>query len=175
MLSDRFGNPHAPDLPYARGAILATTEDDFRKLQRAWALIRARGPGNIFIFTGLEHGLPMTGEELPFADDEIAPALSFARLRTLALEHFGGAPDRHDVAVFNRMTGATLATHLSLVTPGDVVIGVSASRSHPSVVRAARHAGARFVDTKGVAMFANANRRRGQDCTRRFDPPRRHL
>jgi len=29
------------------------------------------------------------------------------------LEHLGGSADRHDVAVFNRMTGATLATHLT--------------------------------------------------------------
>jgi L-seryl-tRNA(Ser) seleniumtransferase len=156
MVSDRFGNPHAPDLPYARGTLLARTEDDFRKLQRAWALIRARGPENIFIFTGLEHALPMTGAELCFADGEIAPALYFERLRSLALEHFGGAADRHDVAVFNRMTGATLATHLSLVTPGDVVIGVSASRSHPSVARAPNHVGARFVDTTGLSMFERA-------------------
>ena len=46
--TDRFGNPHAPNLPYARGKILATTEDDFRKLQRAWSLIRERGPGRCF-------------------------------------------------------------------------------------------------------------------------------
>src|SRR6516162_7902169 len=153
MATDRFGNPHAPNLPYARGRILATTQDDFRKLQRAWALIRERGPDAVFIFTGLEHALPMRGDELRFADDEIAPALHFERLRSLALEHLGGAPDRHDVAVFNRMTGATLATHLTLVRPGDVVIGASASHSHPSVVRAANHVGARFIDTAGLAMF----------------------
>ena len=153
MATDRFGNPYAPNLPYARGRILATTEDDFRKLQRAWALIRERGPEAVFIFTGLEHALPMRGDELRFADDEIAPALYFERLRSLALEHLGGAPDRHDVAVFNRMTGATLATHLTLVRPGDVVIGASASHSHPSVVRAANHVGARFIDTAGLAMF----------------------
>jgi L-seryl-tRNA(Ser) seleniumtransferase len=156
MATDRFGNPHAPNLPYARGRILATTEDDFRKLQRAWALVRKRGAENVFIFTGLEHGLPLVSEELRFADDEIAPALYFDRLRELALDHLGGRPDRHDVAVFNRMTGATLATHLALVQRGDLVIGVSASHSHPSVVRAAAHVGARFVDTAGVAMFAQA-------------------
>jgi L-seryl-tRNA(Ser) seleniumtransferase len=156
MRTDRFGNPHAPSLPYARGNILATTEDDFRKLQHAWAVMRERGRDNLFIFTGLEHSLPMTGEELPDADDEIAPALYFERMRTLALQHLGGLPDRHDVAVFNRMTGATLATHLSLVKPGDVVIGVSSSYSHPSVVRAANHVGARFVDTAGLAMFERA-------------------
>jgi len=153
MATDRFGNPHAPNLPYARGRILATTEDDFRKLQRARALIRERGPDAVFIFTGLEHSLPISGEELRFADDEVAPALYFERLKTLALEHLGGSADGHDVAVFNRMTGATLATHLTLVRPGDVVIGASASFSHPSVVRAARHVGARFIDTAGLAMF----------------------
>ena len=97
----------------------------------------------------------MTGDELRFADDEIAPALYFERLRLLALAHLGGA-DLHDIAVFNRMTGATLATHLTLVRPGDVVIGASASYSHPSVVRAANQVGARFIDTASVAMFKRA-------------------
>ena len=153
MATDRFGNPHAPNLPYARGRILATTEDDFRKLRRAWALIRERGPDAVFIFTGLEHALPMTAQELCFADDDIAPALYFERLKALALEHLGGSANGHDVAVFNRMTGATLATHLTLVRPGDVVIGASASYSHPSVVRATNHVRARFIDTAGLAMF----------------------
>jgi L-seryl-tRNA(Ser) seleniumtransferase len=156
MATDRFGNPHAPNLPYARGRILATTEDDFCKLQRAWAVIRERGPECVFVFTGLEHALPMTGEELRFADDEIAPALYFDRLKSAAMVHLGGSSDRHDVAVFNRLTGATLATHLALVRPGDVVIGASASYSHPLVVRAANHVGARFIDTAGLAMFREA-------------------
>ena len=156
MPTDRFGNPHAPNLPYARGRILATTDDDFRKLQRAWAIIRERGPDAVFIFTGLEHSLPLSGEELRFANDEIAPALYFEQLRSLALAHLGGTSDLHDVAVFNRMTGATLATHLTLVRPGDVVVGASATYSHPSVVRAANHVGTRFIDTAGVAMFKEA-------------------
>jgi len=156
MATDRFGHPHAANLPYARGKILATTEDDFRKLQQAWAIIRERGPDAVFVFTGLEHSLPMSSEELRFADDELAPALYFEQLRSLALAHLGGSPDRDDVAVFNRMTGATLATHLTLVSPGDVVVGASASYSHPSVVRAANHVGARFIDTAGLAMFKEA-------------------
>jgi hypothetical protein len=49
MAVDRFGNPHAPNLPYARGKILSSTEDDFQKLELAWALIRERGPRNIYI------------------------------------------------------------------------------------------------------------------------------
>ena len=118
---DRFGNSHAPDLTYARGEILRSTEDDFKKLQVAWSLICERSPGRIYIFTGLEHALPLAAEELQFADDEIAPALSFERLKELALDHLGGSPETDDVAVFNRLTGATMATHLTLVKPGDTV------------------------------------------------------
>src|SRR5207302_11399242 len=128
---DRFGNPHAPNLSYARGEILRSTEDDFQKLQRAWSLIRERGPGGTYIFTGLEHSLPLAAEELEFADDEIGPALHYDRLKALALDHLGGSAETHDFAVFNRLTGATMATHLTLVRPGDVVIGVSESHSHP--------------------------------------------
>src|SRR5215470_2247002 len=153
---DRFGNLHAPNLPYARGGIISSTEEDFEKLQRAWSLIRERGADNIYVFTGLEHSLPLAAEELAFADDEIAPALCFERLRTLALEHLGGSRETDDVAVFNRLTGATMATHLTLVKPGDVVIGVSASHSHPSVVRAAQHVGAQFIDAAGLGAFRDA-------------------
>jgi L-seryl-tRNA(Ser) seleniumtransferase len=151
--ADRFGNRFAPNLSYARGDILPTTADDVKKLQHAWAFIRERGAENIYIFTGLEHHMPMQPEDLAFADDEIGPALHFDRLKELALEHLGGTPDKHDVAVFNRLTGATMATHLTLVRPGDRVIGVSASHSHPSVLRAADHTGARFTDTAGLAAF----------------------
>src|SRR5215470_1445101 len=153
---DRFGNVHAPNLSYARGNILRGTEDDFQKLQVAWSLLRKRGVDGVYIFTGLEHGLPLAAEELQFADDELAPALSFERLRELALDHLGGSRETDDVAVFNSLTGATMATHLTLVKPGDVVIGVSASHSHPSVVRAAGHAGARLIDTAGLGAFRDA-------------------
>ena len=116
---------------------------------------RARA-GQHLCFTGLEHSLPLVAEELEFADDEIAPALSFERLKKLALDHLGGSPETDDVAVFNRLTGATMATHLTLVKPGDVVIGVSATHSHPSVVWAAGHVGARFIDTAGLGAFRDA-------------------
>lgn len=156
MKTDRFGNPHAPNLSYARGKILTSTEDDFTKLQRAWALIREKGPENVFIFTGLDHKMPMEAEDLRFADDEIGPALHFDKLKALTLEHLGGTPDKHDIAVFNRLTGATMATHLTLVKPGEAVIGVSASNSHPSVMRAAAHVGSRFTDTAGLSAFKDA-------------------
>lgn len=160
--TDRFGNRFAPTLSYARGKVLATTDDDFSKLQHAWGIIRMRGLESIFIFTGLEHSLPMQTEDLRWADDELAPALYYDRMKALTLEHLGGNAAQHDIAVFNRLTGATLATHLTLVKPGDVIIGVSASHSHPSVIRAAAHVGARFIDTAGLDEFTKTLEREKQ-------------
>ena len=154
---DRFGNEYASGLPYARGRILANSEDDFRKMRQVWRLIEARvhrgGPDAVFNFSGLEHGLPLPAEELPIANDFVGPALYFDRFRAAALDHLGGSADRHDVALFSRLTGATYATHLTLVKPGDVVVGISPTYSHPSVIRAAAHAGAKLVDTTSVAAL----------------------
>jgi L-seryl-tRNA(Ser) seleniumtransferase len=157
MTVDRFGNTFAPGLPYARGEMLSSTEDDFRKCQQAWRYIATRvqeqGAESMFNFSGLEHGLPLQAEELSIANDFVAPALAFDSFRQAALDHLGGDPDQHDVALFNRLTGATYATLLTLVKPGDVVIGVSASYSHPSVVRAVANAGATLIDTAGSDDF----------------------
>ncbi len=153
---DRFGNEFAPGVPYARGQIVTSTEDDFLKMQEAWRHIRNRGVENIYNFSGLEHGLPLEPDELPIATDFIAPALHFERFREAALDHLGGDPDRHDAALFNRITAATLATHVALCEPGQTVIGVSASYSHPSVVRASQRVGTTLIDTAGVDQFGDA-------------------
>jgi L-seryl-tRNA(Ser) seleniumtransferase len=157
---DRFGNAHGPGLPFARGRIVTSTEDDFRKLQQAWRVIEARvkqgGPDSIYNFSGLEHGLPLTSDELSVANDFVAPALYFDRFRSAALDHLGGSAARHDAALFSRLTGATYATHLTLVKPGDVVVGISPSHSHVSVVRAVAHAGAKLIDTRNLAEFSDA-------------------
>ncbi|HXA94319.1 MAG TPA: hypothetical protein VN323_02110 [Candidatus Dormibacteraeota bacterium] len=158
MATDRFGNVIAAGLPYARGTILRSTEDDFAKLRHAWQSIQARikknGSDAVFNFTGLERGLRIDPSDAPFLDDELAPAMFGGRLTELALEHLGGRPERHDVMVFNRLSVATLTAHMVLVKPGRTVIGVSVGYSHPSVVRAAAHVGARFVDTVGADAFA---------------------
>jgi L-seryl-tRNA(Ser) seleniumtransferase len=160
MDRDRFGNTFAPGLPYARGSILSSTDEDFRKLTRAWQIIKRRirekGKGSLFNFTGLERSLQVEPEDWQFMDDELSPAVCFDQFRALALEHLGGSAHEHDVALCNRLTAATLATHFTLVKPGDVVIGVSAGYSHPSIVRAAQQVGARFIDTTGVASFSLA-------------------
>ena len=150
---DKFGNVHTPGLPYARGELVTSTQDDIAKLRNAWTVIRQRvtehGRDAVFNLTGLERSLRCESEDLDLLDDELAPALHMERLQTLALDHLGGIPGKHDIAVMNRQTGALLAATLVLVSPGDTVIGVSPSYSHPCVTRAAARAGAHFVDTVG--------------------------
>ncbi|HSG65516.1 MAG TPA: hypothetical protein VLD39_10960, partial [Gammaproteobacteria bacterium] len=157
MQKDRFGNAYAPGLPYARGKIITRTEDDIAKLRAAWTLIKQRvatqGRDAVFNLSGLERRLPGEPEELDWLDDELAPALYGERLTELGLAHLGGMPRRHDIALLNRQTGALLAATLVMAQPGDTVVGVSASYSHPAVTRAARRAGARFVDAVGVSEF----------------------
>src|SRR5258705_252829 len=166
MATDRFGNVIAAGLPYARGTILRSTEDDFTKLRHAWELIQARikkdGIDSVFNFTGLERGLRIDPNDMPFLDDELAPAIFGQRLTELALEHLGGRSDRHDVMVFNRLSAATLTAHIVRVRAGGTVIGVWVGYRHPSVTRAAAHVGARFVDTVGLKAFAEALEREPQ-------------
>jgi len=157
---DRFGNPFASGFPYARGDLLPDTQADIRKLRHAWRLIAKRisdrGAASVFNFSGLERSLSMRTDDLSFADDELAGALYQPRLKTAALKHLGGTAEHHDIVLFNRLTAATFATHLTLVAQGDVVIGISPTYSHPTVSRAAKQVGAKFVDTNTVQAFAEA-------------------
>ena len=153
MKKDKFGNAHTPGLPYARGELISSTQDDIAKLRNAWVLMRQRiaehGRDAVFNLTGLERSFRYESEDLDLLDDELAPALQMEQLQRLALNHLGGIAGKHDIAVMNRQTGALLAATLVLVSPGDTVVGVSPSYSHPCVTRAAARAGAHFVDTVG--------------------------
>jgi len=160
MTVDRFGNPFAPGLPYARGEILPDTAADLDKLRVAWRHVRAHAEANgvdrVFNLSGLERQMPPPEPDNAVFDDELAPALYGDRLFELGIDHLGGDPERHDIMLLNRQTAAILAATLAMVRPGDTVIGVSPTYSHPCVVRAARRAGATFVDTVGYAAFEAA-------------------
>lgn len=157
---DRFGNPHAPDLPYARGAFVRDTADDLAKLRYAWSLLKARidakGLDAVYNFSGLDRRLDLDDEDRNFLDDEIAPALYVDDLTRLGLEHLGGDAERHDVFTLNRLTAGLLLAAEILVTPDDRVIGVSPRYSHPAVRRAVNRAGGRFEDVAGVDAYRAA-------------------
>ena len=165
MNQDRFGNTYAAGLPYARGKLITSTQDDIAKLRSAWKWIELRtaeqGEDAVFNLSGLERRLPCETEDLGLLDDEIAPAIYDPRLTELALEHFGGTAGRHGIMLCNRQTAALLVATLIMARPGSTVIGVSASYSHPAVTRAAAHAGADFVDTVGADGFEEILKKTG--------------
>lgn len=150
---DKFGNAHTPGLPYAHGKLLTSTQDDITKLRTSWLLMRQRiaerGRDAVFNLTGLERSFRFQSDDLDLLDDELAPALQMEQLQALALDHLGGTCGEHDIAVMNRQTGALLASTLVLAHPGDTVVGVSPSYSHPCVSRAVARAGAQFIDVVG--------------------------
>ena len=160
MTEDRFGNPHAPGLPYAHGEYIRSSKDDHAKLRHAWRFIeqraREKGLGDVYNLSGLERRFDAPPDDAELLDDELAPALMVDRLDALALDHLGGDPRLHGIMALNRQTAAVLTATLVLARPGETVIGVSATGSHPCVVRAAKRAGAKFIDTVGLAPFEKA-------------------
>jgi len=58
MVNDRFGNPHAPGLPYAHGEYIRSSKDDRVELRNAWHFIEQRTKenrlDNIYNLSGLE-------------------------------------------------------------------------------------------------------------------------
>ncbi|MDA0998724.1 MAG: hypothetical protein O2944_11015 [Proteobacteria bacterium] len=160
MQNDRFGNPYAPGLNYARGALLPETADDIVKLKTAWAHIRRRrdkmGADSVYLLSGLERNLQLDEVDLSIMDDEIASALFTDELTERGLEHLGGTPDKHDIFVFNRLTAALLTAADVMIHEGDTVIGVAPSYSHPAVKRAVAHGGGNFTDCAGLGAFKEA-------------------
>jgi L-seryl-tRNA(Ser) seleniumtransferase len=130
-------------LPYARGEILAGTEDDLAKLRAAWRIIRDR---EVFDFTGLERSLVLPETAPALLDDELSPALHAEHVTALALDHLGGSHETHDVFLANRTTAALVAAMQVLVRPGARVVGVSPSYTHPAAIRAVRLAGGEFEE-----------------------------
>jgi L-seryl-tRNA(Ser) seleniumtransferase len=155
MAQDRLGNEFAPDVPYARGRILARAADDLVKVSAAQRHMQAlRDAGKpVYLMSGLERRLDAHADDIPMMDDELAGAFYGDRLRELGLEHLGGDPARHDVILTNRLTAALLVAADVMIRPGDVVLGVSPRYSHPAVVRAVAHGGGTFKDCTGVAEF----------------------
>ena len=160
MTKDRFGNVHATALPYAHGSIIQDSRDDHRKLREAWRHIAAReeshGRDAGYNLSGLNRYYEAPPDSSSLMDDELAPALIGGRLEELALDHLGGNPATDAIMVFNRQTAAILTATLTLVEPGQTVIGVSATGSHPCIIRAAKRAGAVFMDTSGLFEFEKA-------------------
>ncbi|MBC8339768.1 MAG: PLP-dependent transferase [Rhodospirillales bacterium] len=160
---DRFGNAFAPGLPYAHGRVIRDSRDDHTKLHHAWRHIERRtrdlGPDAVYNLSGLERGYELpenAAGPMTVMDDELAPALLWDRLKSLALDHLGGDAAVHDIMPMNRQTAAVMTAMRVLTEPGASVVGVSVTGSHPCVVRGAAYAGSNFVDTLTIGDFERA-------------------
>ena len=114
------------------------------------------GASAVYQMSGLNRALEITPEDHALMDDDLAPAHCIDEFSDLAIEHLGGDRRYHDVMLMNRQTAALIVAAEILVRPGDRVLGVSPTYSHPAVVRAVSRAGGEFTDTIGLRAFASA-------------------
>lgn len=82
-------------LPYARGTILRSTEDDYAKLCVAWQIVADRamsgGEGAVYNLSGLERSLPVR-DAADIYDDELSAAIYGERFNQLALTTWVALP-----------------------------------------------------------------------------------
>lgn len=151
MSSDRFGNALDPGVGYARGALLAGSADEVRRLKRAGEVaadfVAREGIDKVAICTGNLRFYPVAADDLPeLCEEWIGPGLYGEELRQAAIAHMGGDGDEA-ACVINRTSAGIVATVLahsqgrpvlSLVPAGD--------RSHASVTRGAKLVGVPVVE-----------------------------
>ena len=158
MKVDRFGNPIDPSVGYARGQLISSSTDEVRRLRHAQAivaeLIAANGVDGIGIFTGNPRHFPLQSDDPgTICREWVGPGLFAGELAAIAISHLGGR-EGDLVAVFNRTSAAILAGVLALHDGRAVVSFVpEGGRSHASVNRACRLAGASLIEECGVQTF----------------------
>lgn len=152
MTTDRFGNLLDPTVGYARGRFLASSADEIRRLRQAQKVTAevaaARGTNAIGIFTGNPRHFPLRPDDLEsYCEEWVGPGLFMDELTEVAIEHFGGG---ETVAVTNRTSAGIVAAVMALHGGGPVVSVVpDGDRSHASVVRGCKLAGASLVEVFG--------------------------
>lgn len=96
----------------------------------------------------------ITPDQIEQLDDCWAPAINGPRIMELGLQHLGGNPEEHSTAVITRQTAAIHCSMMVLLEPGDLVVGVSPTYTHPCCIRAVKLSGGRFVEGTGYEEFA---------------------
>ncbi|MGI9419498.1 MAG: aminotransferase class I/II-fold pyridoxal phosphate-dependent enzyme [Geminicoccaceae bacterium] len=149
MISDRFGNTLDPSVGYARGRHLASSADEIRRLRYAQAVaadvIAKRGTAAIGIFTGNPRYFPLKPEDLEtYCEEWVGPGLFARELADAAIDHLGGG----DTAVVTNRTSAGIVAAILALSAEKPVVSVvpDGDRSHTSVVRGCKLAGARLIE-----------------------------
>lgn len=159
MGADRFGNPIDPSVGYARGAHLASSADEIRRLRHGQAvaaeIVATRGIDSIGVFTGNPRYFPLKPDDIDtYCEEWVGPGLFAGELAAAAQDHFGGGDT---VAVTNRTSAGIVAAMLAL-SGGRPVVSVvpDGDRSHASVIRGCKLAGIELVEIPGSVDPAEA-------------------
>jgi L-seryl-tRNA(Ser) seleniumtransferase len=161
--TDRFGNPFDPIVRYARGSILAGTDEEVARMLRArhmvGALVRARGKQGVYDLSGMNRGSGITAEDVPHLTSHVPFFERFeGKTEPLALKHMGADPARHAALILNRVSAANFIALTTLLKKGDRVYAFAPSGgvSHPSTVRPISMAGAELREFHSYAELKKA-------------------
>jgi len=147
--ADSFGNVIDPIVRYARGSILAGTDDEVRRMLRARQIVGARvrslGTDGVYDLSGMNRGSGITADDVPHLTSHVP---FFARYEghtePLALKHMGADSARHGALILNRVSAANFIALTTLLKRGDRVFAFAPTggATHPSAVRPISMAGA---------------------------------
>ena len=160
---DRFGNPFDPIVRYARGTILAGTDEEVRRMLRArqivGGLVRSRGKDGVFDLSGMNRGSGITAADVPHLTSHVPFFERFeGRTEPLALNHMGADAARHAALILNRVSAANFIALTTLLGKGDRVFAFAPAGgvSHPSAVRPISMAGAELREFHGYPELRRA-------------------
>jgi L-seryl-tRNA(Ser) seleniumtransferase len=147
--TDSFGNAIDPIVRYARGKILASTDEEVQRMLRArhivGALVRNKGKESVYDLSGMNRGSGITVEDVPQLTSHV-PFFAYFEGKTepLALKHMGADPAKHGALILNRVSAANFIALTTILKKGDRVFAFAPTGgvSHPSAVRPISMAGA---------------------------------
>ncbi len=161
--TDRFGNPLDPIVRYARGAILRSSDDEVRRMQRArhivGEIVHAKGKEAVYDLSGMNRGSGITAEDVPHLTSHVPFFERYeGKTEPLALRHMGADPARHAALILNRVSAANFIALTTVLEPGDRVLAFApvGGASHPSTVRPIAMAGAQLTEFHTVRELESA-------------------
>ena len=161
--TDRFGNPLDAIVRYARGSILAGTDQEVARMllarQMVGAIVRAKGKEGIFDLSGMNRGSGITAEDVPHLTSHVPFFERFeGKTEPVALKHMGGDASKHAALILNRVSAANFIALTTLLKKGDRVYAFAPTGgvSHPSTVRPISMAGAELREFHSYADLKKA-------------------
>jgi L-seryl-tRNA(Ser) seleniumtransferase len=161
--TDSFGNAIDPIVRYARGSILASTDEEVRRMLRArhivGALVRSKGKESVYDLSGMNRGSGITVEDVALLSSHVPFFAHFeGKTEPLALKHMGADPARHGALILNRVSAANFIALTTLLKKGDRVFAFAPAggASHPSTVRPISMAGAELREFHSYADLKKA-------------------